>query len=237
MVGIMTSKKLIIKLILLLLITIISFAIISPSKNSIKRLVYKSILLLKEKPIEKTIDAQLKHLKNNPISSDSIVFLGDSLINLGDWNVLLKKNTIVNLGINGLTIPGLINSNFLEFLSPFHQIYILIGINDFWNHSDVSTIINHHSRLIKLLRKKGLKNIHFIALLPVDHKFLNTKETKIDKYNQYLKKSCKENKFEFIDVSKKLSAPKTKKLKDEYTYDGIHLTGEGYKAFAKSLNI
>jgi lysophospholipase L1-like esterase len=51
--------------------------------------------------------------------------------------------------------------------------------------------------------------------------------------NNELKEICRTRKIQFVDINRILSANGV--LRDEYTYDGVHLYGTGYKEWGKII--
>ena len=168
----------------------------------------------------------------------SIIFLGNSLTESGNWNSLLKNKNVLNRGISGDITAGILyRLNEITRHQP-SKLFIEIGINDIANNIPLEQTINNYIKIIGQVKKEspGTK-IYIQSLLPV-----NTKKTGLNKdYNT-----------EIIEINKELSKltlkyqvgyvniypvmlNEEKELKKEYTTDGVHLTKKGYKAWVTYL--
>lgn len=173
-------------------------------------------------------------LKDIQLKTNQILFLGDSLIKLGDWSLLLKDPTIPNLAVSGITINELVDSSIIEDIAKNKTVFILVGINDFIKGERIEVIKRDLLLLMDKLKKRQVR-ANFIALLPSNHKVLNSRVQEIKEFNSYLKEISEMNKFKFINVNKALLDVDKVHIAPKNTYDGIHLTKEGYQAFASEL--
>jgi len=164
-----------------------------------------------------------------------IVMLGDSITAGVAWNELLGMGDIVNRGIGGDTTGGFYNR-----LSGIYSVkpelcFIMGGINDIAGYNSVNTIKINFKKIIDDLLENGIIPI-IQSTLYVSNKNPNWQRLNSSVYelNNELVKICHEKDIIFIDLNKILS--KDGFLKKEYTYDGVHLTGLGYKEWGKIIN-
>ena len=163
-----------------------------------------------------------------------IAMLGDSITRGTDWNMLLNRTDVVNRGIDGDTVPG-----FLERLEPVIRsrpeiCFVMGGINDIARGYGVDGIFQDYVSVLKKLIDAGIKPV-VQSTLRVGSDFFESAEInqKIDELNQKLKNYCRESKIEFLDVNRTMSEDDG--LISAYTIDGVHLSGEGYRAWADIL--
>jgi lysophospholipase L1-like esterase len=219
----------------ILLIFGVAIIVISPSKNGIKRLYYKLVMFTKPTKIVLDLNKKRQIIKENPITKENIIFLGDSLINSANWHILFNNPNVKNLGVNGLSLTGLVESNLFALLKSNNKIFILIGINDFWPRIELSEIKNKLLDLEAVLIQNKFSDILFIEILPFNHSYLSSRRDEIKEYNQLLKSICKKNGYKYIQLRDALVKPGTSNLADEFTYDGIHLNELGYQKMANEL--
>ena len=163
-----------------------------------------------------------------------IVMLGDSITAGTAWNELLGITDIANRGIGGDTTEGFYNrlSNIYS-LEP-ELCFIMGGINDIFRGTSVEIIDSNMEKIINALLENKINPI-IQSTLYVSDKNPNWKKINdaVDSLNSGLKKICSEKGLIFLDINNVLSVNGT--LKNEYTYDSIHLTGSGYKEWSKII--
>jgi lysophospholipase L1-like esterase len=197
-------------------------------------------LLIKLKIIEKNILNDNYTVRNSIFSSYPskhyrIVMLGDSITEWVAWNELFGISSIANRGIRGDTTSGLLNR--LESIYNMEPdiCFIMIGINDILKKTgDTEHIIKNIEKIVNELIKNEINPIVQSILYVSDERQNWRKINKeVDMINSALKSICVERGVLFIDVNKILST--NEMLKKEYTYDGVHLSGLGYKEWGKLL--
>ena len=157
---------------------------------------------------------------------NKIVFLGDSLTDWGEWGELLEHSNIVNRGVAGDTVAGLLNRLEPIIRSRPQQLYLMIGINDLIRKKSVSETVQSYRAILEKLQKEAPQTKVFIqSLLPVNSKKYRavTKE-KLVTFNRQLQDLA----FEFSDTYIDLYSAFSPKNIDQYTVDGLHLNGNGY---------
>lgn len=163
------------------------------------------------------------------ISPDSIVFLGDSLTFRGEWSEIFPGKNAINRGIGHDTTAGVLKRLDEVIEGEPKKIFILIGINDLKSQRSISETIHNYSKIIKRIQSGTPKTEIFIqSLLPVNEKkygkILSNDEIKT--MNKELQGLAESSGVQYIDLYSVFS--KNDQLPDEYTVDGIHLTGKGY---------
>jgi len=120
------------------------------------------------------------------------------------------------------------------------KVFILIGINDVALGIPDSITSANHRRMVEYIKAHSpLTKIYLQTLLPVNKDFGKhpahyNKDEKIIRINENLKKLAKEEGVELIDLYSKF-LDSDNKLIAKYTYDGLHLTAEGYQHWAEVL--
>lgn len=185
-------------------------------------------------------DLRVAQFRMFPNSKNDIIFLGNSITAGVEWQELLGNPNVRNRGISGDITFGVLNR--LDEITEGQpaKVFILIGINDVARDIPDSVTSANHKRIVQYIKAKSPSTkIYLQTLLPVNKDFAKhaahyNKDEKILRINENLKKLAKEEKVELIDLYSKFLNDNGK-LVDKYTYDGLHLTAEGYKHWAEVL--
>lgn len=166
-----------------------------------------------------------------PASKVNILFIGDSLLAQENWSILLWRNDLKNDAYGGaITQQILWNIERGELISNPKIVVIDGGINDLLSGVPTQRVLSNYQKIIEILRKKNTKIIAHSVLYTADNETIN-KEVFV--LNYLLKEYFESQKVEFVDMNIQLS--NHKKLKPNFSVDGIHLTSEAYKIWAKEL--
>jgi len=166
-----------------------------------------------------------------PRSGSSILFLGDSLTDEGEWIELFEDLRIKNRGISGDTTDGILArlSQVIEHCPE--KIFLMIGINDLLNEgkSPLEISQNYRSILANIHRETPATQVFIQSVLPINNQrygiFLDN--TQVTELNSYLQELAKEFSFSYIDLFTHLS-DRQGQLDARYTLDGVHLNGPAY---------
>lgn len=175
---------------------------------------------------------------NSYIKQGKIVFLGDSLTDIGEWNELLDNPDILNRGISDDTTSGTLNrlSEIIQ-LKP-RKIFIMLGINDIGKGLSTKEITKNYSKILENI-KKNLPNttIYVESVLPINKDLFktNTSEKQIIDLNASLNKLCKNSNVQYIDLYHLFTLPNENKLSYKYTVSGLHINGDGYRVWGDAL--
>ncbi len=173
-----------------------------------------------------------------PESNSEIVFLGDSITEQCEWAELLENTNIKNRGISGDTTNGILNrlDDILE--SKPKEIFLMIGINDFFHyHKSAEQIFEEYQKIIAKIRNFSPSTKLFIqSVLPVNKtKFrVNVNNNDIIKLNLYLREIAQSDSVQYIDLFSRLSDSQNQ-LDSRYTLDGLHLNRQAYSVWKKTI--
>ena len=177
------------------------------------------------------------------ITPNDIVMLGNSITEGGKWESLLNNLNIRNRGISGDNTYGILKRLDSTLKDKPAKLFLLIGINDIARESGKETIINSINEIIKQAKSISPQTqIYLQSIMPVNESFnkftsLHGKTQLIKEVNKELKAISKRENIEFIDLHSVLKNKRGDSLMKEYTYDGLHLNEEGYRAWAKKLEL
>jgi len=188
------------------------------------------------------INSYYKHKKSQfeilTTSNDSILFLGDSLTDEGEWVELLGNTNIVNRGISGDTTRRILNRLDAVVDTKPKQIFLMVGINDFVNEKkSIEEVLDKYKIILEELQDKIPQTQIFIqSVLPVNNRltyFLQDNQ-KVIQFNLKLQELAKEFNYQYIDVFSYL-ADSENQLDVRYTTDGVHLNGKAYLIWKEAI--
>ncbi|MCF8302948.1 MAG: GH92 family glycosyl hydrolase [Bacteroidales bacterium] len=165
-----------------------------------------------------------------------IVFLGNSLTDGAEWAELFDNDRIINRGIGGDDTDGILER--LEEITDRRpeKIFLMIGTNDLANGKSVDYILKNYRRIIERITTESPKTTLYIqSELPTDDAIhTNRKNEDLMRINDGLKKLCEESGLTYIDLFS-LFAGENNQLKDKYSFDGLHVNGEGYLVWKEAI--
>lgn len=164
-----------------------------------------------------------------------IVMLGNSLTYNANWNEILDRKNIASRGIVGdLTSGYLHRLHYVYKLKP-KLCFIEGGVNDIYENIPVQEIFNNHKNIIDTLKQHNIIPVIQSALF-VSPKWHHAaeKNKEIEKLNELLIDFAKKNSIMFLDINSLVS--ENGLLRDDLTYDGVHLNAKGYALWAPEVN-
>lgn len=183
---------------------------------------------------------RMVYFEENPIGSNKVVFLGNSLTEGGKWSEYFTEVETVNRGISGDNTEGMLNRIDDIVKSQPKKLFILTGINDISQNRSNKEILENYRNILRLVKKESPNTIIYVeSLLPINNEFdrykrLIGKEKQVLEYNKELKKLAKKEKVNFINVFP-IYKDKQGKLDAKYTNDGLHLKPEAYSKWADEI--
>jgi len=177
---------------------------------------------------------------NLPQSENAIYFLGDSLTDGCEWSELFSNLKIKNRGINSDTTEGILNRlNQITKTKP-KKIFIMVGINDLLSNIETNKILDNYQKIITTIKIDSPKTkIYIESILPLNFEIDKTKRpiTNQDIFdlNNNLKKLSDNSTIFYIDLSSRF-LNLFNQLDEKYTFDGIHLNGQGYMVWKKEIS-
>ncbi|MGL1204457.1 GDSL-type esterase/lipase family protein [Vibrio parahaemolyticus] len=164
----------------------------------------------------------------NKENSD-IVMIGDSITDIAEWGSLFHEVKISNRGINSDTTAGILNRMDSIYSTNAEKGFIMVGFNDFYHGATVDDVFNNYNKIIVGLINNGIKPYIQSTLLSLNPEI----NKKIVKLNYRLENYATKNGIVFINLNTSLSSKGS--LIEDYTLDGVHLTGSAYKVWANAI--
>jgi lysophospholipase L1-like esterase len=168
-----------------------------------------------------------------------VIFVGDSLANGFPWNEWLVEETsavIVDRAIDGEILDRLVDRFESTFPPNPHiqKIFIMIGISDILTGEfQINTFIDKYQTLLeKLLSITSPDNICIVSILPARRESISN--VIIQNVNESLKSLSYSQGVCYLDLYS-IFTDLTGQLDQNLTYDGLHLTVEGYKSWLAAI--
>lgn len=178
-------------------------------------------------------DTRTLYFSQLPIKTGSIIFWGDSITHWGDWAELTGNANTINRGIAGDNTYGLLNRENEIIRHHPKKLFILIGTNDINIHILQNQIIKNYASIIRIMQKQSpATRIYIQSVLPINNQLIGRKyytgtNEEIQLLNKSLDSLANASKTTFVDLYHSLTDNQNQ-LDSKFTYDGLHLNGNGY---------
>lgn len=188
---------------------------------------------LRYMPINNHYAASVQTLESYPIVKNQIVMLGNSLTAGGQWHELLSRNDVINRGIPGETVDGILARIDDIVLRQPKLVVLMIGINDLTVRGrSAEEVYSFYEKVIKRFQSEKIPVLVQSTLLIHKQERVNGQ---ILELNQKLEAYCISSQANWLNLNKVL-APKGE-LDVQYSYDDLHLNAQGYRVWAEELKI
>ena len=174
-----------------------------------------------------------------PIRSHDTIFLGDSLTEGFDLEGHFGRDDLRNRGISGnLTDHVIYRMEEITRARPA-RLFLMIGINDLFSGQTIDIIFTNIVNIMDFITDKSPRTQIFVqSVLPVNTSRIFEDEginLEIYKLNTMLEQHCRMNTgIIFIDLHSAF-LDSFGEMDTTYTFDGVHLTPEGYEHWASLL--
>ncbi len=173
---------------------------------------------------------EMHQLYNKHQTDSVIVMLGNSITYECAWNELLNRDDVINRGIPGETIEGIIDRLPTILLSPTKSVVLMAGINNILNGDKTINLTKHYTELLDSIRTKT----DLIVCATLYTSIYTNIHSEITELNLFLKQYCQQHQLPYIDLNSALVS-KDHLLERKYTYDGVHLNSKGYEVWRDAL--
>ncbi len=167
------------------------------------------------------------------VAPGSVVFLGDSQTEGGDWAALTGIPDAVNRGIIGDTAEGIADRLSDVTAGQPAKIFLLCGVNDVSHQIPADSVAMGITDLIRRIHTESPSTkIYLQSLLPINNSFgrykrIAGKESTIREINTLLEAEAQSLGVTWINLYPLFTDPQGN-LRADLTTDGLHLKPEGY---------
>lgn len=176
-----------------------------------------------------------------PDTPHEVIMLGNSITDSGEWKEFFPEINIKNRGISGDFSLGVLARLGEVTASRPDKIFLMIGINDLSRGIPDSLIISTYQKIVGRIRRDSpATQLYLQSVLPTNADFPNFsrhqgKEANIAALNAALKKlAATYPNTTYLDLHPVLGNARGQ-LDARFTNDGLHLNGQGYRAWADFL--
>ena len=166
-----------------------------------------------------------------------VVMIGDSLTDGAEWAELFPRQDIANRGIDGDTTEGVLARLDDILAARPRQAFVMIGINDFADaHREVDAVFADYRSIVSRLERARVRVV-VQSTLPCNEalgqwKSCTAINARIARLNALLATLASAH-VRFVDL-RPLLAPDGN-LGTGFSFDGVHLNGEGYRLWQRGI--
>lgn len=183
---------------------------------------------------------RLEFFRSMPDQKREIVFVGNSITEMGEWQELLPGKPVVNRGISGDVTYGVLARIDEVLSSRPAKIFILSGVNDLKRGIPVDTVAATFERILVRMKTGSPKTKVFVeGVLPVNEGMLAAQYKKVTNkviaaLNERLKVLAAKYGYTYVDLAPAV-ADENGQLEKENTQDGLHLWPAAYIKWVQLL--
>lgn len=176
---------------------------------------------------------RLEFFRMMPDQKKEIVFVGNSITEMGEWQELLPGKPVLNRGISGDVTYGVLARIDEVLSSKPAKIFILSGVNDLKRGIPVDTVAATFERILVKMKSSSPKTkVYVESVLPVNEGMLAAQYKKvtnavISALNAKLVALAAKYGYTYVDLAPAV-ADENGQLKKENTQDGLHLWPAAY---------
>jgi len=165
------------------------------------------------------------------MTEETIVFLGDSITQGGDWAAWFPELNTVNLGVGGDTTDDVLLR--LDAVVEAHpdEVMLLIGTNDLGTRQSVEHLVrNIQTMLVSLRRDLPGTRMLVQSILPRGREFAD----RIQEANIHLRQFAATIRAQYLDLWPAF-AEADGEINPAYSDDRLHLNDAGYETWLGEL--
>ena len=204
------------------------FPLAVQAQNVTNQRVYDTIPFIPEHTPQRTAQ-----FAKEPVVTGRIIFLGNSITEMGNWRKATNDTTVINRGIGGDITYGVLKR--LKDVTDRQpsKLFILLGINDIGKDIPDAVIADNYLKIVKEVHAKCPQTkIYVESILPLNPKMPNfpqhyDKEEHVLSVNKLLKANAQTGNYTFVDIFH-LFVDGEGRLKSQYSYEGLHLKPDAY---------
>lgn len=173
------------------------------------------------------------------VTPQNVVLLGNSLTERGAWTEYFQDARLLNRGIGGDCVAGMIARVDSIAAGNPRSIFLMAGVNDLiFSKIEPAALLRQYVRLLdKIQRLSPQTTVYIESLLPLDEAqnelYFAGKNTRIEAFNGLLRELASQRGITYIDLWSLFASDG--RMPTRYTVDGIHLNASGYAIWVEAL--
>lgn len=183
---------------------------------------------------------RMKYFESLPAQKRPIVFLGNSITEVGQWQDVTGVKNVINRGISGDNSYGVFHR--LDPILKFkpRKIFVAIGVNDIKRGTPIAAIAANYERIILKVKQEAPKTqLYLQSVLPVNEAMLasiynNIRNHRIIALNKLMQELALKHNVTFVNIYGEMLDEKAQ-LPRNLSTDGLHLQPEAYVKWAAYL--
>lgn len=168
-----------------------------------------------------------------PVTSEDIVFIGNSITNMHEWWEAFGSNhNIKNRGVSGaVTDEALANIEAIAAGRP-KKVFLMLGTNDLGTQgiNTVEHVLTNTELMVQRFKKVSPETEIYIQSIFPSKSGIRTLEIEMAA-NEALKQLCEKENITYVDLWDDLMGITT----NTHSMDGLHLTASGYQIWCDKI--
>jgi lysophospholipase L1-like esterase len=162
-----------------------------------------------------------------------VVMVGDSLTQGGIWAEMFSGVVIANRGVGGDTAADILARVDTILSTKPELAFLMVGVNDAYLGWSSDEVFANYLMAVDALQQAGVEVV-IQSTIECSSKVCGAKLDTIRGLNKKLVALAAERGLDYIDLNGSLAGESG--LRPQYTYDGIHLNGGGYRQWVDALS-
>lgn len=171
--------------------------------------------------------------KVHPVTTENIVFFGNSITNMHEWWEAFGNAKVLNRGVNGAESPIMLQHLETVLAGKPGKIFFMMGTNDLGTrglNTPAQVAKNVRTALMRCQKESPTTKVYFQSILPCKSNGVkNTADIPVT--NDSIQKICKEYGATYVDLYNDLKNIVGNKI----SKDELHLTMAGYRIWCKKI--
>ena len=171
--------------------------------------------------------------KVHPVTSENIVFYGNSITNMHEWWEAFGDAKVLNRGVNGAESPIMLQHLEAVLAGKPSKIFFMMGTNDLGTkglNTPAQVAKNVRIALMRCAKESPQTQVFFQSILPCRSTGVKN-AADIPVTNDSIQKICKEMGVTYVDLYDDLKDIPTNKI----SKDALHLTMAGYRIWCNKI--
>lgn len=183
---------------------------------------------------------RIAQFEKEPVVTGRVIFLGNSITEMGNWKLVTGDSTVINRGIGGDVTYGVLKR--LKDITDRQpaKVFLLIGINDIGKDIPDVVIADNEMKIVQQIHAKCPQTkVYVQSVLPLNNTMPNfpqhyDKEEHVLALNKLLKANAAAGGYTFVDIFH-LFVDADGRLKSQYSNEGLHLKPDAYVIWVSYL--